>query len=476
MPVDSALVSDRSIGAPGAIAERPDDQTNTTASRPNPGRAKKTQNTVMKINHLLKALTAALLQSTRLSRTRAASFLALIAALTLAAALPLKAGVIATSSTEFSGVQSQNGWTYGYREVPAEGASENYDPERDFIPFTGGDSRGDWNGTTQQWNSTGWKTIDGSEVSGPGARSGSSTRWLMRRWQAAELTEKGPVSLRWTLAKQDVTCGNGVTGALFINGQLADKTTIAFDRAATVTRTYYALLCPNDRVDLVLRPLGTDGTDDAQCDGTLTTLIVNTTIVPGPKQPDGKFFVSSLTTPRFQILSQTHSAADRRTSLTWRSQAWATYGIEASSDLVSWGKIQTGLAGGPTTTSWSEGIPESAQAGRFYRVAQEAKTIEGLWVARYVSDVSGGTLEELVRVKLTGDQVVATKLIGDNYVTAGNITWEASLTTGAAQAQFAHLGFVDPSWIPASLKINSPDRITITIPSENIVQPFRRVD
>ena len=94
----------------------------------------------MKTNNTINAITAALLLG----------------------AFPLNAGVIATSATEFSGVQGQNGWTYGYRDVPTEGASENYDPDRDFIPFVGGLGQGDWNGSTQQWTGTGWKATDGS--------------------------------------------------------------------------------------------------------------------------------------------------------------------------------------------------------------------------------------------------------------------------------------------------------------------------
>jgi hypothetical protein len=157
-------------------------------------------------------------------------------------------------------------------------------------------------------------------------------------------------------------------------------------------------------VDVVLRPLGSDGTDDPRCDDALMGLVVNTSITPGPKQPNGAYFMSSLTTPEFQILSQTHSATDGRTTLNWRSQASATHGIEASSGLTNWTKVMTGLRGGPTTTNWAEPLPDLTQPGRFYRLVQEAKTIEGLWVARYDSDTSGGTLEELVRVKLNGDQ------------------------------------------------------------------------
>lgn len=394
----------------------------------------------------------------------------LAAALTLAAAFPAQAGIIATSTTEFSGVQGQNGWTYGYREVPAAGASENYDPDRDFIPFAGGDGQGEWNGSTQQWTGTGWKAGDGSELTGTSSRPGGSSRWTVRRWQS-ELTQKGPVSLKWTLAKDDVTCGNGVTGALYLNGQLADKTTIAFDRATTVTRTFYALLCPADRVDLVLRPLGTDGTDDAQCDTTRLTLIVNTTIAPEPKQPNGRLFVTSLTGPKFDILSQTRSAAGDQVSLRWRSLPEATYGVDASGDLANWTSIKTGLAGSPCQSSLSETLAHPTQGHRFYRVVQETKSIEGLWVALY-----DNTWYELVRVQLNGDQAVATKLIGDIIVPGGQITWKANVKTGVGQVQVAHDGFIDPSWIPATLRVVSPDRLTVTLPSYNLVVSFRRVD
>jgi hypothetical protein len=64
-------------------------------------------------------------------------------ALILIGSLRLNADVIATSTTEFSGVQGQNDWICGYRNIPAAGAAENYDPERAFISFAGGECKGD---------------------------------------------------------------------------------------------------------------------------------------------------------------------------------------------------------------------------------------------------------------------------------------------------------------------------------------------
>ena len=79
-----------------------------------------------------------------------------------------------------------------------------------------------------------------------------------------------------------------------------------------------------------------DGTEDSQCDTARMSLIVNTTIAPEPKQPNGRLFVTSLAAPKYDILSQTRSAAGDQVTLNWRSLSEATYGVDASSDLVNW--------------------------------------------------------------------------------------------------------------------------------------------
>jgi len=390
----------------------------------------------------------------------------------------LRRSTLATSATEFSGFRDAQGWSYGYRTVPATGAAENYDPARDFIPFTGGPVQGAWDGQGQQWNGTAWKMKDGTELAADSARLAAPNRWAIRRWQASELIEKSPVALRWTLAKADATCGNGVTGALYINGQLADKATIAFDQTTVLTRTYHALLAPGDFVDLVLRPLGADGTDDPACDHALMTLSVSTSIPNNPRQPDNRFWLSTLTTPKLEVLSQ--AAAHGRSTLHWRSQASATYGIKASSDLVNWTDVATGLLGHPTVTTWSEPLASPASPSRFYRVVQETKSIEGLWVGLYDDS------NQMVRVKLDGDQAVATKWIGGSVpysgslnVPAGSVSWEADVNTGAGQMRAAAPGNVNAHWHPGTLEITSPDRLTFTETLESGEQNavvFRRVD
>jgi hypothetical protein len=383
---------------------------------------------------------------------------------------PLRRSVLATSTTEFSGFRDVAGWSYGHRTAPAAGASENYDPARDFIPFSGGPAQGDWDGQRQQWNGTAWKAKDGTELAAGSSRLAAANRWTIRRWQASELLEKSPAALKWTLAKADATCGNGVTGALYINGQLVDKATVPFDRADALTRTFYALLTPGDVVDLALRPLGADGTDDLGCDSALMTLSVSTLIPNFPRQPDNKVFLSSLPTRKLEILSQ--ATANGRSALNWSSQASATYGIKASGDLVKWTDLASGLPGNPTVTRWSEPLNSPEQPTRFYRVVEESKTIEGLWVALY------GDGYELIRITLDGDQAVATKLIGNTYIRSGEVTWKANVKTGVGQIQIA-TGSDDQgrAWEPQTLKIINPDRLSLTDTSCSCPpQVFRRVD
>lgn len=379
-----------------------------------------------------------------------------------------KADVIAKSVDEFSGVQGQNGWIYGYRDVSANGASENYDPDRDFIPFAGGLGRGDWNGTAQQWTGTGWKTSGGSEITETHSRP-SRRIWIIRRWQASELIETGPVSLTWSLAKEEGTCGNGVTGALYINGQVADKTSISFDRVSAVTRTFYAILCPNDRVDLVLRSLGTDGAVDLLCDSSLMTLAVSTSINPSPRQPDGRNFISTLKSSSFSVKAPVLSASGEQVRLNWRAQSSATYGVEASSDLINWTRIKTGLAGSPCQSVMTEVISRPTPGQRFYRVVEEFKTLEGLWASSYV-----GTWG-LLRIKLEGDIAVATKVIGSAAVPAGKISWTASVTTGVGEIVRADPGYVNDYWTPAELEIATSDHLILTVSGSARIS-FDRVD
>ncbi|MEM7383360.1 MAG: LamG-like jellyroll fold domain-containing protein, partial [Verrucomicrobiota bacterium] len=177
--------------------------------------------------------------------------------------------VLAHSIDDWStgGVQGENGWSYGYRNVTSEDIE--YDPVADFIEYPADW----WNGTLYDepnvdgdnvpWTQT---RVDGTH---PNGDNNGELHWTIRRWVSGH---DGDVCIKWTTAKENVGCGNGVSGGVFVNGALIDFATIAFDDGEGVERTVAATLAAGDIVDLALSPLGTDGTNNDSCDGSLNSM------------------------------------------------------------------------------------------------------------------------------------------------------------------------------------------------------------
>ncbi|MBM3846471.1 MAG: hypothetical protein FJ405_09325 [Verrucomicrobia bacterium] len=211
----------------------------------------------------------------------------------------LLSSLIANSATEFSGVQGQDGWYYAYRNASADGGSlTTYDPVANVTVLAGGDGQGAWDGTTQFWTGTQWDLQ--TAAAGPWSELGrenshpngpSPVHWTVRRWEASELSGVTPLALRWHVRKANLNCGNGVTGGIYVNGQLMDRATIAFNNSAGVVRTVYINAKPTDKVDLVLTPRGTDNLDTDGCDGSMHWLRIDTTLPAIPRQPDGSLFI-----------------------------------------------------------------------------------------------------------------------------------------------------------------------------------------
>lgn len=103
-------------------------------------------------------------------------------------------------------------------------------------------------------------------------------------------------------------------------------------------------------------------------------------------------------------------------------------------------------------------------------MVEETKSSEGLWVAFHE-----GNGYELLRIKLDGDQAVATKLIGDPHVPSGQIAWTAAVRSGMGEGQLAQAGFGNPGWIPGALRITNSDRFTFALTGFPTLT-FRRVD
>lgn len=200
------------------------------------------------------------------------------------------ATAIAHSALEFTtdGTQGGGGWYSGYRNITKDGGAENYDPATAFIEFPPETWSGQWDLTTAA--AAPWTEL-GRYNTHPNAGTGD-THWTIRRWVADELTQVTPLAIRWHTHHANVSCGgNGVTGLLYLNGQLLEKAVIPGPDNVGVTHTYYINGKAGDRVDLALSAKGTDGVEIDGCDGSENWFLVDPTIPANPRQPDGRVFV-----------------------------------------------------------------------------------------------------------------------------------------------------------------------------------------
>ena len=209
--------------------------------------------------------------------------------------------VLADSAAEFSGIQGQEDWYYGYRNLTLDGGGNDYDPEADFIafPVDGTDFGSDtnaWNGAVFDFFDAGgnttnppWTTL-GAETSHPNGTNQAETHWTVRRWTATENDLTGPTLLQveWFISK---TAGNpngqGVTAQLHLNGTMVGKTTIAGDDTTGITKTVFVTADVGDYIDLVHTSEGPGGNTADGSDSSLVSMIISTIVdSDGDQLPD----------------------------------------------------------------------------------------------------------------------------------------------------------------------------------------------
>ena len=191
---------------------------------------------------------------------------------------PLVMVKIGDSAAEFSDVQGQDNWFYGYYNRTAD-RTAGYQPG-DFVPFARGEGPPSganfWNGTTWDWfnGDPPWTEIGQSYTRPNGINSGGQEHWAIRRWVSSV---NGTVSVQWRLAKQDAS-GNGVTGRLFLNGAQRDSVLVAGRDVIGVTRTNLLTdVRAGDFIDLALLPTGAANATDDTGDGSYFTATVHMT-------------------------------------------------------------------------------------------------------------------------------------------------------------------------------------------------------
>ncbi len=192
---------------------------------------------------------------------------------------------LADSSDDWSedGMQGANRWTYGYYDQTTDRTMRDgvYNPDTDFLPFFNDGSGGPatepggnhWNGNAWDLEDAGtapW-TFVGRTSSHPNGENNTNEHWAIRRWAS---NVSGPVAITWQMRKENVNCGNGVTGLLLINGDVVDSASIAFNDNVGVSRTVFVDLSAGNFVELALSSVGPDGVSTDGCDGSALRMTI----------------------------------------------------------------------------------------------------------------------------------------------------------------------------------------------------------
>jgi hypothetical protein len=159
--------------------------------------------------------------------------------------------VIADCVSEFSGVQGNNNWYYGYYQgtfnSPGFRLMEVYDPDlMNWFVENGRYWTRLW--TTGAHPNAETSSFDREEVE----------QWAVRRW-VSEVD--GKVTISVTLAKWQMEAGDGVTGHIFIDGVSVWDEHIAYNDTEGVQHAISVEVTTGSTVDFVLEPGETDWED-----------------------------------------------------------------------------------------------------------------------------------------------------------------------------------------------------------------------
>ena len=199
---------------------------------------------------------------------------------------PVSAAVIANSSLEYSNVQGQDAWSYGFFNLTAKGSA--YAPG-DFTRFDTFDVlRQSWIPSAAQVGATNIEFLNTNQLGGhpngigPGAQN--SVIWAMRRYTSEV---NGTVAIDFDLHKLNTINpqGGGITGHIFVDGVEVFNGIIANADGVGVQATVLRSVHIGSLIDFAIDPRGlvplqgNDGLDSARADGTIFTAVLRDGIV-----------------------------------------------------------------------------------------------------------------------------------------------------------------------------------------------------
>lgn len=174
--------------------------------------------------------------------------------LALAAGGTSVAEQIASSVVDFSGVQGQGGWTYGYYDRTAD--PDNAYTAAEFMAFP-----------ADYWTGTLWDFPGGNppytqiraHSAHPNGSPFGAQHWAIRRWTSAAA---GSVTICGRFAKVDDGGGNGTTCRVIVEGEELFTALIAYNDTDGITFDLDVAVEPGTRIDFAVDSLGTNGSRD----------------------------------------------------------------------------------------------------------------------------------------------------------------------------------------------------------------------
>jgi LruC domain-containing protein len=159
----------------------------------------------------------------------------------------------ANSRTDFSGVQGQKGWYYGY--YPGSDLSP-----AGFRQLPMFHTNATWRHVT---STPPWTLVYGTGMHPNGTnQSIRGLEYAVRRWVSSA---RGTVRVTGRLAKENLSCGNGITGRIYrgSSGQLWSQS-LSSNNGTGVTFDLTVQVNVGDAIDFAVDPVGNDN-----CDGTI---------------------------------------------------------------------------------------------------------------------------------------------------------------------------------------------------------------
>lgn len=184
--------------------------------------------------------------------------------------------VIAESGLDFSGVQGEQNWIYGYYNRTVDPVFGYQKEDLVQFPAGGGGHGADnyWTGMLWDWpgGNPPWTSV-GARLMHPNGNNSGQEHWAIRRW-TSEVS--GAVTIQWQARKQE-SGGNGVTARVYLNGVQRDTVLLAGNDLVGVTKMLVlGSVQAGDVIDFAVAPTGAQSLADDRSDGTYLSATIRT--------------------------------------------------------------------------------------------------------------------------------------------------------------------------------------------------------